>query len=210
MKRRICVKEYRSEGVLLRSKDFFRRSKAYKGWLMGNGLVVRGISGVTPLALLERWKWGLRRKAFLIMESPPDYRDLRSYIKKEVFGDPSRHTEEEKAFIKELAAFMATLNNLKIAHRDLKISNILVRKDGNGWHFALTDWEDIEMDKEISEKRLMRELVQMNTSAPFFIPFKKRLRFLKEYFALIERDDISRAYRKVLRESGRRGWAGPI
>lgn len=209
MKKRICVKEYRSEGALSRFKELFRRSKAWKGWLMGNGLAVRGIAGITPLALVERRRWGLRQEAFLIMESPPDYRELRSYIK-ETFGDPHLHTKKKKAFIKALAAFMAGLYNLNIAHRDLKISNILVRENGNGWYFALTDWEDIGLDKEISGKRLIKGLVQMNTSTPLYIRLQDRLRFLKAYFALIERADTDAVFREVVKESEKRGWATPI
>jgi serine/threonine protein kinase len=209
MKRRICVKEYRSEGALLRFKELFRRSKAWKGWLMGNGLVVRGIADITPLALLERRRWGLRQEAFLVMESPPDYRELRSYLQ-EICGDPHLHREKKQAFIKALAAFMASLYNLKVAHRDLKISNILVKENGNGWCFALTDWEDIGLDREISGKRLIKGLIQMNTSTPLSIRLKDRLRFLKAYFALIERADTGAVSREVVKESERRGWATPI
>jgi tRNA A-37 threonylcarbamoyl transferase component Bud32 len=209
MKKRICVKEYRSEGVLSRCKELFRRSKAWKGWLMGNGLEVRGIAGITPLALVERRRWGLRQGAFLLMESPPGYRELRSYIKG-IFADPHFHTKKRNAFIKALAVFMAGLYNLNIAHRDLKISNILVRENGDGWYFALTDWEDIKLDKEISEKRLIKGLVQMNTSAPLYIRLQDRLRFLKAYFALIERAETGAVSREVVKESEKRGWATPI
>ena len=205
MQRRICIKEYRYKGGLRRFKEIVRRSKARKGWLRGNGLVVRGFTGITPLALLERRRWRLPQGAFLIMETPSGYLDFRKYIQ-QTFGNSRRHVDKKKAFIKELAAFMAKLYHLKIAHRDFKISNILVKEDGNRWSFALTDWEDIGLDEEISGKRLIKELVQMNTSIPLFIGIKDRLTFLKAYFSLLGRFNARAVSREVVKDSERRGW----
>ncbi|MCJ7665014.1 MAG: lipopolysaccharide kinase InaA family protein, partial [Desulfobacterales bacterium] len=61
---RLCVKEYRYQGIWRRWKELFRRSKGRRGWLMGNGLVVRGIGGIIPQALLEKRARGLLQEAF--------------------------------------------------------------------------------------------------------------------------------------------------
>ena len=198
MKTRICVKEYRYKGALRRLKEIVRSSKAQKGWL-------KGIAGFTPLALLELKKLRIPQNAFLIMESPPEYVEFRKYIK-DTFENPRHQRGKKKAFIKELADFMTRLYRLKIAHRDLKISNILVKEDGNTWSFALTDWEDIRQDKKISDKRLIKELVQLNTSTPFFVSIKDRLTFLTAYFSLLGRVDTRAVYKEVMKDSEKRGW----
>ena len=143
------------------------------------------------------------------METHPHFIELRRYLK-DNFGDSQQDFAKKKAFIKELAAFLAKLYYLKIAHRDQKISNILVKEIENRWCFALTDWEDLELDKQITGKRLIKALVQMNTSTPLFISLRDRSRFLKQYLTLIGRNDIEKVYREVIRWSENRGWVNLI
>ncbi|UCC66328.1 MAG: hypothetical protein JSW32_05465 [Deltaproteobacteria bacterium] len=203
---RICIKEYRCKDFGKKLKRLLRGSKARRGWVNGNGLFVRGIKEIKPLALLDRRRWDFLPEAFLIMDTPSGYIELRSYIR-ENFEHPDSKMAKKGAFLKGLGAFMAKLYNLQIAHRDLKISNILVKEYDDYWCFGLTDWEDLKLDKEISEKKLIRGLVQMNTSTPLFINLRDRVRFLKEYLALIGRNDIRGVYREVIRGSEKRGWA---
>ena len=203
--RRICVKEYRYESAGLKIKALVQGSKARKGWFQGNGLLVRGIEGINPEALLQKRRWGYLQESFLIMETLADYLELKKYLG--IFKDPHRNVARKRAFIKGLAAFMANLYKLEITHRDLKISNIMVKEDGNTWYFTLTDWEDLRLDKHISDRRIIKGLVQMNTSTPFFISLKDRIRFLKEYCAIIGKDEIRALYRVVIKRSEKRGWA---
>ncbi|UCD70740.1 MAG: hypothetical protein JSW70_06965 [Syntrophobacterales bacterium] len=207
--KRICVKEYRYKSIGLKLKELLRGSKARKGWMKGNEILKRGIKGINPVALLEKRRWGYLQEAFLIMETHPNFVELRRYVK-DIFGDPQQGFVKKKAFIKELAVFLAKLNCLRIAHRDLKISNILVKEVDNSWCFALTDWEDLELDKQITGKRLIKTLVQMNTSTPLFVSLRDRSRFLKQYLTLIGRDDIKTVYREVIRWSEKRGWVNLI
>ncbi|MBW2039427.1 MAG: hypothetical protein JRI46_07520 [Deltaproteobacteria bacterium] len=200
MERRICVKEYRHKGVLLRLKGPLRRSKARKGWLMGNGLVVRGIVGITPLALLKRRRWGLPQEAFFIMESPPGYIELDRYMVR-TFGVSLYERVKKRAFLRTLAGFMAKLYLLKIAHRDLKTCNIIVKEEDDKWKFGLVDTDDVQLDKGIPKKRLIRELVQMNTSTPLFIEMSDRIRFLVKYLKLIGRYKARDILPKVIRGS---------
>jgi len=207
--RTVCVKEYRSKGIGLKLKELLRGSKARKAWVKGNEIFKRGITAINPVALVEKRRWGYLKEAFLIMESHPGFVDLRSYAR-DGFGDPQRGRTRKRVFMRQLAAFLAGLYNLKIAHRDLKITNILVKEIDHRWSFALTDWEDLELDKQITSNRLVKGLVQMNTSDPLFFSVRDRLWFLREYFTLIGRDDVKRVSREVIRRSEKRGWAAPI
>lgn len=204
MKRRICVKEYRHQGALQRFKEIFRRSKARKGWLMGNGLVVRGIGGIMPQALLERRRRGLRQEAFLIMESPSGYVELDRYMVK-TFGASHHGGTRRDNFLKALADFMAGLYLLRITHRDLKTCNIMVTEEHKGWKFGLVDMDDIQLDRNIRKKRFLKELMQLHTSTPLFIEMKDRIRFLIRYLQLTRRDDIRDIAARVIK--GSRGRA---
>ena len=200
MKKRVYVKEYRYTGVLLRLKELFRRSKARTGWLMGNGLVVRGITAIRPQALLERRRRGVLREAFLIMETPPVYVELDRYMVRSL--KDSRHGRlKKRVFLKAFAGFMAGLYNLRISHRDLKTCNIMVHKRRDTWDFGLVDMDDIQLDKRISHKKILKTLVQLNTSTPLFIDMRERIRFLNRYLNLIKRYNVRDMVRSVIKGS---------
>jgi tRNA A-37 threonylcarbamoyl transferase component Bud32 len=201
-KTRICVKEYRYKGTLQRLKEVFRRSKARRGWLMGNGLVVRGIIGITPDALLEKRRGGVLQKAFLIMGTPLGYVELDRYIVN-AFGAQGNDDTRREAFLDAFADFMAHLFLHNIIHRDLKACNIMVREGGKGWDFGLVDMDDVRLDKKIRKRRLLKELVQLHTSTPLMIDMKDRIRFLARYLQLIETDDIRDTMKGVIK--GARG-----
>jgi tRNA A-37 threonylcarbamoyl transferase component Bud32 len=203
MKKRVCIKEYHYTGVLLRLKELFRRSKARMGWFMGNGLVVRGVAEITPQALLERRRRGLRREAFLIMETPPGYIELDRYMVRS-FEDSRHGRLKTRAFLKALAGFMATLYELKIFHKDLKTCNIMVQAGRDTWDFGLVDWDDVQLDKEIRHRKLLKMLIQLNTSTPLFIDMRDRIRFLIRYLNLIKRHNVRDIIRSVIRGSRER------
>ena len=199
-KRRICVKEYRYPGIKLRFKELFRRSKARTGWLMGNGLVVRGITGITPQALLERGGEGLLKESFLIMETPPGYVELDRYMVRSFKS--SRHGRlKARTFLKALAGFMADLYKLRISHGDLKTCNIMVHERRDTWDFGLVDMDDIQLDKQISHTKILKALVQLNTSTPLFIDMRDRIRFLIRYLNLIQRNNVRDIIGSVVRGS---------
>lgn len=199
-KSRIFVKEYRYQGAWQRVKDILRRSKACKGWVIGNGLVVRGVEGVIPRALLERRRRGLLQEAFLIMETPPGYGELDRYLVK-AFEEQRHDDNRRKAFLDAFAGFMAHLYLQCIIHRDLKTCNIMVREENNGWSFCLVDMDDVRLDKKIGLRRLLKGLIQLHTSTPLFMEVGDRIRFLSRYLRLIGRDDIREIIKEVIKGS---------
>ena len=202
-KTRICVKEYRYKRGPGSIKDCFRQSKARRGWLMGNGLVVRGIGGIIPQALLERRGRGFLREAFLIMETPPGYVELDRYMVK-AFGCQRYDDTRKEAFLSAVAEFMAELYLLRIIHKDLKTCNIMVREKREGWEFGVIDMDDIRLNKDIRARRLVKELIQLHTSTPLFIGMDDRITFLGRYLRLIGRDDIRDIMQKVIKGSRKR------
>jgi hypothetical protein len=200
-KKRICIKEYRHKGLLSRFKGILRKPKARKAWVMGNGLAELGAGGITPLALLEQSRFGFFQRAFLLMESPTGYIELDRYMIR-TFGGTSNYEKGGKgAFLPALASFMAKLYQLKIAHRDLKTCNIMVKEKTDGWKFCLIDMDDIQLYRAVTKKRLIQELVQMNTSTPLFIDKRDRIRFLVRYLKLIGKYKAKDILQNVIRGS---------
>lgn len=196
---RLCVKEYRYRLLWQSLKEVFRGSKACKGWLMGNGLVVRGIGGIIPQALLAKRRRGLLQEAFIIMETPRGYGELDRYMVK-AFEAQKDDTRRE-VFLDAFAGFMASLYLNRIIHRDLKTCNIMVREGEDTWYFGLVDMDDVRLDKKIGLRRLLKGLIQLHTSTPLFMEMSDRIRFLSRYLQSIGRDDMREITRAVIKGS---------
>jgi tRNA A-37 threonylcarbamoyl transferase component Bud32 len=197
---RLCVKEYRYQRPWQPWKELFRGSKARRGWLMGNGLVVRGIGAICPQALLEHRSSGLLQEAFFIMETPPGYIELDRYMVK-TFTGHRLDDDRREAFVDAFAGFMASLYFRGIIHRDFKTCNIMVQEMANSWHFGLVDMDDVRLDKKIGRGRLVKGLVQMHTSTPLFMERRERMRFLSCYLQSIGRADIGEIIKEVIKGS---------
>ncbi|MBM4276287.1 MAG: hypothetical protein FJ130_00185 [Deltaproteobacteria bacterium] len=151
-------------------------SKGIRAWVGGNGLKVRGVSSITPLALLERRGWSGRRESFLFMEALRDGLEMDRYILSDL-----EKREKKRAFVKAFARWLSSLHQKGIYHQDMKACNILVQKSGDRWEFYLLDLEDTRLDVNVDEKRLMKNLLQLNTSVPKTITRTDRMRFFNEY-----------------------------
>jgi len=176
-------------------------SKGIRAWVGGNGLKVRGVSSITPLALLERRGWSGKRESFLFMEALRDGLEMDRYILSDLEG-----REKKRAFVKAFAHWLSSLHQKGIYHQDMKACNVLVRENEGRWDFYLLDLEDVRLNVRVGERRLMKNLLQLNTSIPETITRTDRLRFLEEYRSLrpvVEK--IKPFLRTLLNESRKRG-----
>ena len=95
---------------------------------------------------------------------------------------------------------------MDLYHKDMKTCNILVSERGETWNFHLLDFEDILMDEKVSQKKLFRNFLQLNTSTPKVMTRSDRFRFFREYLCLnpVVKDEKI-FLRELMEESRRRG-----
>lgn len=173
---RVCVKQFRYARFRDRLRENFRRSKGLKAWVSGNGLKARAIASVRLLAFVEKRDWLGLRESYLLMEAPDGDQEMDRYLSRG-FKDPG----EKRLFIETSAQWLVRLHQTEIYHQDLKTCNILVSKKGVNWEFRLIDLEDIRLDRKVNERELLRNLVQLNSSAPRVITRTDRIRFFRSY-----------------------------
>lgn len=199
--RDICLKQFRNLHVWDIFKDRFRTSKGLKAWLGGNGLRVRGIPSLNSLALVEQRDWLGSRESFLLMEVSERSRELDRYI-----FEGLKDFRKRRRFIQTFSQWLSHFHQRGLYHRDMKTCNLLITENGAGWTFHLLDLEDLLLDGKVDEKKLLRNLVQLNTSIPKAISRTDRLRFLKGYaggFSVIK--DEKGFIRQLIRKSRERG-----
>lgn len=175
-KDRICVKQFCYPHWRDRLRNGFCRSKGLQAWIGGHGLKVRGVSSIHLFALMEQKLWFGKTESVLIMEAPEAAEEMDRFLCKGFEG-----VDEKRKYIETFALWLAQLHQRDIYHLDMKTCNILVSKMTNGWDFKLLDLEDVRFETKVNERRLFKNLLQLNTSVPRFITLKDRMRFLKAY-----------------------------
>ena len=174
---KICVKQFYCLRLTDRLKETFRISKGRKAWVSGNGLTVRGIPSLRMMACVERRKGFLKRDSFLLMEAAPKGAEMDRYLIKG-FQD----FQERRLFIKSFAEWLGSLHRKNLYHKDMKTCNIIVaKKPGPMWQFRLLDLEDVCLDRQVCEKDLFYNFLQLNTSIPKAISSTDRLRLYRTY-----------------------------
>jgi len=200
---RVCVKQFRYPRWLDRLKENFRPSKGLKAWISGNGLRVRGVPSLKVMAYAERRSGFGVREGFLLMEASEGGQELDRYLLNG-FGD----FRKKRLFIRAFARWLSRLHEMDLYHGDMKTCNILVSEEGEGegWRFQLLDLEDVELDERVDEKRLFKNLLQLNTSTPRSMTHTDRFRFYREYkrFRPVIGDD-RKFLAKLLQQSKERG-----
>jgi len=173
---RICIKQFCYPRWWDRFRGHFRLSKGLKAWLGGNGLRARGVSSIKPLALMEQKSWFGQAESFLVMEASETGEEMDRHICKGF----SRF-EEKRVFIKNFARWLSHLHQRDIYHQDMKACNILVLKNGQAWNFKLLDLEDVRLNEKVDDKKLFKNLLEINTSIPNLVTRTDRLRFFRAY-----------------------------
>ncbi len=215
-----CVKHYRCNESLDYLKRLVGISRARRAWVIGNGLVVRGIPTAQPLALVE-----CQEEAFLLSRALTNFPRLDHYVLENFRENLNYNTlQKKKRFITALAQAIKILHDKKVYHGDLKACNILVEELPQGsnpsftglrrnadpeliplspplakgdlggfeaWQFYLIDYDRVMFDREISLRRRAKNLAQLHTSIPWCIGRTDRMRFYREYSKGLELDKKS-------------------
>ncbi|HHT9118449.1 MAG TPA: lipopolysaccharide kinase InaA family protein [Candidatus Hypogeohydataceae bacterium YC38] len=201
-KGKVCVKRYKNFGALDYVKGWLGHSRAKRAWVIGNGLVVRGIPTSAPMALVEG-----SRESFLITKALADYPRIDYYIL-ERFKNPLDREGFllKKKFINSFAQAIRSLHEKKTYHGDLKACNILVKEVSHGgWEYYYIDYDRVIFDKEVSFRRCVKNMAQLHTSIPWCITWADRMRFFKSYAQGTGLMSRKREFiRDVLRESAKR------
>ena len=191
----VVVKQYRVGcfGCLL--KNIFLGSAGRKAWVAGNGLRVYGLNTPLPLALVEKKISGITKDSYLIMEEVKDSLEMDRNILKNF---SNRNDLKKKSdLIKAFAKILGEIHNRNIFHHDLKTCNIMVKEKDKSFDFTFLDFDKVSFNEEISVRKRVKNLTQINLSTPRLFTLTDRLRFLKEY---LDQCGITNEEKNILKE----------
>lgn len=197
--KKMSVKNYHPLKILDGLKEHFRRSKGLKAWIGGNGLRTRGIPSLRPLGLVEKRNYLGLKEGFFLMEVLEGAQELDRFILKNL-----KDFDERRLFVKAFAQWLSRYHTMNVYHKDMKTCNILVSKDLERYGFYLLDLEDVRLNGKVSQMKLFKTLLQLNTSTPKIVTTTDRFRFFKEYLKCNPVvNDRKRFVRRLVDESKR-------
>ena len=178
----VVVKQYRASCPGCLVKNIFRGSAGRKAWVAGNGLRVYGFHTPLPLALVEKKISGIITNSYLIMEEVKDSLEMDRYILKNFSNQ--KDLKKKRELIRAFAKILGEMHNHNIFHYDLKTCNIMVKEKGKSFDFTFLDFDKVSFNEEITVRKRVKNLTQINLSTPRLFTSADRLRFLKEYLCL--------------------------
>ena len=106
--------------------------------------------------------------------------------------------KKKRTFINDFAKTIAKMHNRNVFHSDLKTCNIMVKEeDDKSFAFIFLDFDKVAFNEEISIRKRIKTLTQINLSTPGCITITDRFRFLREY---LKQCNMADEKRTVLRE----------
>jgi hypothetical protein len=169
----------RNRGDVL--KHLFFASRARRALLRGEELAAAGIHVPRPACLIEERRWGTVTGSALVTEAIDDAPNLRDWLNKPDLGVAGRHGAKREllaAFAREVARW----HNAGFHHADMRIGNILCRREAGGWTFHWLDNEGNSRHRVIPAQERVHNLMQVNMERTG-VSLTDRMYFWKAYAA---------------------------
>ena len=132
MKQKVVVKSFKIPNPINRfAYRFIRASKAKRSFINATRLRELGISTPEPIAYVEFFTPLLERSYYI-----SDYFDFDFEIRA-VLKDP--HFPDREAILREFAHFSWQLHQKGVYHIDYSPGNVLIKKEGDRYHFSIVD-----------------------------------------------------------------------
>ncbi len=154
-------------------RDSLGFSKAMRSLLAADALARRGLGVATPLACWSRPKEG----SWLLLEDLPEHMPLHEAVL-QVEG------EDRQRLLTDLAQLIWRLHQSGVAYRDLKPSNLLVKRGNNS---EVHDWRFLDHDRnrfssrDIPRRVALRDLAAVHAGLPPEVRASERMLALLSY-----------------------------
>jgi tRNA A-37 threonylcarbamoyl transferase component Bud32 len=172
----------------------FRPSRAWRSWQAGQDLASRGIPTPRNLAFLARRRsfrsnpffWFLAHETYLVTVKETDSVSLTTYVSDVLTGlPPEQRHARIRSLTGSLAVLIRSLHERSLSHRDLKASNILIKRDpiDGTDRLSLIDLVGVRLQHPLPWRRRIQNLARLCLSLSA-VPDRTRtdaLHFLRLY-----------------------------
>ena len=208
----IYLKRYNAFSWRYRFVSLLVSSAALRSWAGAGILTGADFRTGKPVAVVECRSWGMLTKSFYIAEEIPSGSTVDEHWRDELRDmKGAQGVRQRRIFLEALAVLFRSLHEMGIYHNDLKGANIFVcrDKDIREGSFYLLDLETIRKFRHLSERRRMKNLVQLKRTTGTMMSNTEKLYFLKSYLGgvffneQIKREWVNRILKVSEREDKR-------
>lgn len=204
----LYIKRYNAFSLRYRLSSLMAPSGAMNSLRGAVLLQGAGIRTVKPVAAVESRHLGALTKSFFITEEISGGRTADAYWIEDLASTPlCHHRRRRRSFLAGLASLFRSLHAAGLYHNDLKDANIMIvsRPAGSSPIFYLLDLEGVRRYQRLSERRRIKNLVQIHRTLGRHIRGPEKLYFLKKYMdaGATDRPSRKRLIARILAESDR-------
>jgi len=140
----LYLKHYRLADLKARLRQLIRPAKAFREFQHALALSDRAVPTVLPLAMGERLGSRSGRESYFITRGLDDVQPLGRFLEKDLplLGD-GQQTPARHQVAAALGVFVARLHEAGIAHHDLHVANIMIRREESGPALFLLDLDAV-------------------------------------------------------------------
>lgn len=196
-KKKLHIKRLNNKGLIYTLRYLLIRSRAKRIFEKSLQAQERGVFVPTPLAYLEERFFRVLRRSFFISEFITDSQPLQAVWKE------TTARNERLTLIHALADFIADLHRKGHFQRDMKTSNILVRRESGRFTFVVTDLDGARLFSAVRRSHRVHDLARLSASFLLAASATDRQRFLRRYLASsgISEDEVIRFSRDIAARS---------
>jgi hypothetical protein len=180
----VYVKRYNAFSLRYRIGSLFVRSAARRALDGATILAGAGIESAQPIASVEVRRCGMLQRSFFVSEAIAGARTTDAFWRQNLRACEGRAGFRlRRQFLVRLAALFAALHSRRIYHDDLKDANIMAFVGEDGPQFALLDLEGVRRCFRLSERRRIKNLVQLYRTLGRYLSRSQKLFLLKVYLS---------------------------
>jgi lipopolysaccharide kinase (Kdo/WaaP) family protein len=182
----LYLKRYNAFSWRILLGSLFRDSGAVRALRGAAVLRAARIATAKPVAVVESRSWGMVTKSFFFTEEIPRGKTLDVFWRDDLAAVAGRAgLRRRRGFLRALAFLFESLHGQGIYHGDLKDANIVVvpSTDAGGDCFFLLDLEGIRKYRRLSDRRRIKNLVQLNRTFGRHVRRTEKLYFLARYMS---------------------------
>lgn len=169
-----------------------RAKRAFKATLM---LEKYGFEAPAVVAMGERKSSFLNRENFLATFEVEDAKQIHQFIPESLENFTKKQLHDMRELIRTFGQTVGRMHAVGIFHGDLRLGNVLVRRENNDWHFFLIDNERTRKFWRLPARLRLKNLVQANILISDCITKTDRMRF---FIAYLEKNPLIASNRNQL------------
>ncbi|MHC4655652.1 MAG: lipopolysaccharide kinase InaA family protein [Planctomycetota bacterium] len=176
-------------------KQLVRASRAKRAFEATLMLEKNGFEVPVIVAMGERKSRFLDRGNFLVTIEVEDAKQIHKFIPDNLEDFTKDQLNDLRELIRAFGHTVGRLHAARIFHGDLRLGNVLVRREKSGWHFFLIDNERTRKFRRLPARLRLKNLVQANILISDCVTKTDRMRFFRSY--LRQNIDIQNRYKKL-------------